>query len=165
MSIPHLTTYLNDHLAASVMAIDMIAFAAARSEGTPLGSFLTQLHSEIEEDQTVVRNLLERLDVSENPVKKATAWVAEKVSRLKLEASDNSDPLARLQALETLQIGILGKRALWGALEVVVGDVRGLAGLDFPSLRQRAQDQHDRVEEWRLKAAREALSPIAGAQP
>ncbi len=111
MSIPHLTTYLNDHLAASVMAIDMIAFAAARSEGTPLGSFLTQLHSEIEEDQTVVRNLLERLDVSENPVKKATAWVAEKVSRLKLEASDTSDPLARLQALETLQIGILGVRS------------------------------------------------------
>lgn len=165
MSIPNLTTYLNDHLAASVMALDMIAFALDRSVGTPLVSFLTQLHSEIEEDQTVLRNLLQRLDVAENPVKKAAVWIAEKVSRLKLEASDTSDALAQLQALETLQIGILGKRALWGALEEVVGDVRGLAGLDFPSLRQRAQDQHDRVEEWRLKAAREALAPIAGDQP
>lgn len=163
MSIANLTTYLNDHLGASVMALDMIAFAADRSGGTPLVGFLTKLHGEIEEDQTVLRSLLKRLDVSENPVKKATAWIGEKVARLKIEASDTSGALAQLEALETLQVGILGKRALWGALEQVVPDVRGLAGLDFPSLKRRAQEQHDRIEEWRLKAAREALAPSAGA--
>jgi hypothetical protein len=163
MSIKNLTTYLNDHLAGSVMALEVIQHAAKPSAGTPLARFLEQLHGEIEEDQTMVRDLLRRLDVSENPVKKATAWIAEKAGRVKIDLSDASGALGRLEALETLKLGILGKLALLVALDQVAGEVRPLAGLDFPALQRRAQDQHDRVEAWRLEAAREALSPTADA--
>jgi hypothetical protein len=163
MSIENLTTYLNDHLAGSIMALELIKHAAQPSAGTPLARSLEQLHGEIEEDQTVVRDLLRRLDASENPVKQAAAWLAEKAGRVKIDASDTSDPLGRLEALETLKLGILGKLALLVALEHVAGEVSALEGLDFPALRRRAQDQHDRVESWRLEAAREALRPTAAA--
>ncbi len=163
MSINNLTTYLNDHLAGSVMALELIKRAAKPSAGTPLARSLEQLHGEIEEDQTVVRDLLRRLDVSENPVKKAAAWIAEKAGRVKIDASDTSDALGRLEALETLKLGIVGKLALLVALEQVAAEIPALAGLDFPALQRRAQDQHDRVEVWRIEAAREALSPTADA--
>src|SRR5687767_3293694 len=116
MSIENLTTYLNDHLAGSIMALELIKHAAQPSAGTPLARSLEQLHGEIEEDQTVVRDLLRRLDASENPVKQAAAWLAEKAGRGKIDASDTSDPLGRLEALETLKLGILGKLALLVAL-------------------------------------------------
>ena len=165
MSHKNLTTYLNDHLAGSVMALELIKHAAKPCAGTPLARSLEQLHGEIEEDQTVLRELLQRLDASENPVKKAAAWIAEKVGRVKMDASDTSDPLGRLEALETLKLGILGRLALLVALEHVAGEVRALEALDFPALQRRAQDQHDRVEIWRLEAAREALRPTADALP
>ena len=92
MSHKNLTTYLNDHLAGSVMALELIKHAAKPCAGTPLARSLEQLHGEIEEDQTVLRELLQRLDASENPVKKAAAWIAEKVGRVKMDASDTSDP-------------------------------------------------------------------------
>ena len=82
MSIENLTTYLNDHLAGSIMALELIKHAAQPSAGTPLARSLEQPHGEIEEDQTVVRDLLRRLDASENPVKQAAAWLAEKAGRV-----------------------------------------------------------------------------------
>jgi hypothetical protein len=54
-------------------------------------------------------------------------------------------------------MGIHGKRALWRALRVVVSKHAVLRDLDLDLLERRAVEQHDRVEEWRLEAAREVL--------
>jgi hypothetical protein len=98
-----------------------------------------------------------RVGSKENPLKKAGAWLAEKAGRVKLGGTDKPGELARLEVLETLAMGMQGRRALWRALRVVANKHPVLRGLDLDLLERRAVEQHDRVEEWRLEAAREVL--------
>jgi hypothetical protein len=67
--------------------------------------------------------------------------------------------LHRLERLETLGIAIDGKLALWRALQAAAELAPELRGIDFEDLVQRAQAQRNRVEVWRLQAARSALLP------
>jgi hypothetical protein len=136
MSDQALSTYLDDHLAGSVGAIEMVERAIEENAGTLLGRRLEEVLKEIRKDQAVVQDLIERLGSKENPLKKAGA---------------------RLEVLETLTMGIHGKRALWRALRVVANKHPVLRGIDLDLLERRAVEQHDRVEEWRLEAAREVL--------
>ena len=152
-----LSTYLNDHLAGSVGAIEMVERAITENAGNLLGRRLEEILKEIRKDQAVVQDLIERVGSKENPLKKAGAWLTEKVGRVKLGGTDDPGELARLEVLETLAMGIQGKRALWRALRVVVNKHPVLHDLDLDLLERRAVEQHDRVEEWRLEAAREVL--------
>jgi hypothetical protein len=67
-----------------------------------------------------------------------------------------SGPLGRLEALETLAIGIEGKLRLWKSLRVAV-DSR-LAGVDYDRLCARARAQFDEVEQRRLQIAHAVFS-------
>jgi hypothetical protein len=152
-----LSTYLNDHLAGSVGAIAMVERAIEESAGTLFGRRLEEILKELRKDQAVVQDLIERVGSKENPLKKAGAWLTEKVGRVKLGGAGDPGGLARLELLETLAMGIQGKRALWRALRVVVNKHPILRDLDLDLLERRAVEQHDRVEEWRLEAVREVL--------
>ena len=59
--------------------------------------------------------------------------------------------------LETLAIGMQGRRALWRALRVVADQHPVLRDLDLDLMERRAVEQHDRVEQWRLEVVREVL--------
>jgi hypothetical protein len=148
-----LSTYLNDHLAGSIGAIELLDRVIAENDGNPLGQGLADLLSEIRRDQAVVSDLIARLGATENRLKKTGAWLAEKAGRVKLGGSE----LARMEVLETLAMGIHGKRGLWRALRTVADRHPVLRGLDLDLLERRAVEQHDRVEAWRLEAAREVL--------
>ncbi len=157
MSDEALGAYLNDHLAGSIGAIEMMERAIKENAGNLLGRRLEELLKEIRKDQTVVQDLIEKIGSKENPLKKAGAWLAEKAGRVKMGGSDQRGELGRLEVLETLTMGIHGKRALWRSLRVVAGKHPVLGSLDLDLLERRAVEQHDRVEEWRLEAAREVL--------
>lgn len=157
MSDETLSAYLNDHLAGSIGAIEMMERAIKENDGNLLARRLDELLKEIRKDQTVVQDVIERIGAMENPLKKAGAWLAEKAGRVKMGGADEPGELARLEVLEALTMGIHGKRALWRALRVVAGKHPVLGGLDLDLLERRAVEQHDRVEEWRLEAAREVL--------
>jgi hypothetical protein len=157
MSDDALATYLNDHLAGSVGAIEMVQRVIKENEGQLLGRRLEEVLKEIRKDQEVLRDLIERAGSKENPLKKAGAWLAEKAGRVKLGGTADPAELSRLQALEALATGIHGKRAMWRALRVVVPKHPSLYGLDLDLRERRAVEQHDRVEEWRLEEARGIL--------
>lgn len=157
MSDEALSTYLNDHLAGSVGAIEMVERAITENAGNLLGRRLEEILKEIRKDQAVLQDLIARLGSTENPLKKAGAWLAEKAGRMKLGGTDEPGELARMEVLETLAMGMQGRRALWRALRVVANKHPVLRGLDLDLLERRAVEQHDRVEEWRLEAAREVL--------
>jgi hypothetical protein len=140
-----------------VGAIELVERTIEENEGSLLGRRLAEVLREIRKDQAVVQELIEKLGAKESPVKKAGAWIAEKAARLKLGGTEQRYGLARLEMLETLAMGIHGKRALWRALRVVKHKHAVLRDLDLDLLERRAADQHDRVEEWRLEAAREVL--------
>jgi hypothetical protein len=63
-----------------------------------------------------------------------------------------------LRALESLVLGITGKRGLWTALAVAADATPKLREWDYARLKNRAFEQCDRVEAKRLEVAREVFS-------
>ena len=157
MSREALRTYLNDHLAGSVMAIELCERAVQENEGTPFAARLARLLEEVREDQAVLKGLIEGVGAGQNPLKKAGAWLAAQAGRLKLGGTEEPGELSRLEFLELLTTGIHGKRALWRALRVVAARYEELRGVDLDALERRAIEQHDEAEEMRLEAAKAAL--------
>ncbi|SRR6266511_1513235 len=155
----HLATYLNDHLAGAVGALQLLAHLKAAHAGTALEPVLTEVHAEVAADREELEALMARLQIAESRPRQATAWLAEKTTQIKLLLDDPSGgPLRLLEGLEAVAIGIEGKQALWRSLAAVAADVAGLQGVDYERLQQRAQEQQQRVEVMRLDAAKAALT-------
>jgi hypothetical protein len=160
MSKKHLTTYLNDHLSGAVAAIELLDHLAA--DAPEIRPSLLQLRNDIEADKKELEKLMDRLDIDQSVLRKATAWIGEQVAETKLSMDDQtSGLLRRLERLEILSLGIEGKLSLWRALEAASKQDANLRKLDYEGLARRAQDQRDRVEELRLDAARLALAQVA----
>ena len=98
------------------------------------------------------------VDADVSRTKVAAGWTLEKVRRLKPNgALFEYTPLARVVELESLAIGIAGKRAMWQALDDVASSEDRIGRHDFSRLAERADDQLSRVEALRLNAARTAF--------
>jgi hypothetical protein len=150
-----LTKYLNDHLAGSVGALELLDRLIEVYEGKPLANFFQKLRVEIHEDQEQLKELIQKLGAEESTVRKAGAWLAEKFSRAKIELSESSKGDTGLfLALEALVLGITGKRSLWRALRAASQTVPQLARLDYTGLEKRAIEHCERVEAKRLEIAR-----------
>ena len=154
-----LDVYLNDHLGGAMLGSDLAAQIRDQNEGTPLGELMTRIAAEIEEDRQTLLDLMDALDVSRNPVKQVTGWVAEKASRVKFSGATSGEPDHGLfMALESLRLGVAGKRCLWIALQRVRGEYPALANIDLDRLIERASSQEDDLERERIAAATAALS-------
>jgi hypothetical protein len=149
-----LETYLNDHLGGSAGAIEMLDDLIDKHDDDALKPFLKTLRADIESDQGELKRLLLALGISESGMRKAGAWVAEKFSRLKLGSTDSSEVnLPLLQSLESLSLGITGKRSLWRTLGAVGTSSPRLSGFDFALLEQRAADQFERTQAKAIEIA------------
>ena len=157
MSKEHLSTYLNDHLAGSNFAVEILDHLTSEAPG--LSGELTVLKSEIEEDREQLKTLMAKQHIEESRVRKAGGWIAERLAALKLGVDDDAKGcLRRLERLEALAIGIDGKIALWGALAAAANSNAELEGIDYERLTKRGRNQRARVEMLRVQAAREALA-------
>ncbi len=147
----NLETYLHDHLAGAQFATSLLADMAAQSYDKELAGFAGNLLEEIESDEHVVEQILSQLDAKRSILKDASAWLAQKVGRAKLQIDD--DRFSIFESLELLSIGILGKLALWKALLAIAPGNQILQTHDFDALCARALQQHVQVERWRLAYA------------
>ena len=153
-----LISYLNDHLAGSVSAIELLDHLIASHQGEPLASFLDEVRADVIADQDVLKKIVHRFKAEESAVRKAGAWIVEKFARAKIKASGQKrGELGLLQAFEILVLGITGKQLLWRALSASIGSSPLLRGIDLAKLEERAIDQIERMEAKRLEIAREAL--------
>jgi hypothetical protein len=158
MSSRSLTTYLNDHLAGSVAALELLEHLAGLHQGTDRERLFQSLHREVEEDQHVLQQVLDRVGGKESRVRKAAAWLTEKIGEAKLRLDDpGGGELRQLEALETLGLGIQGKLGLWRALAASADRIPQVRNLDFDGLQRRATQQHDQIETQRIQTARAAL--------
>jgi hypothetical protein len=154
----NLGTYLNDHVAGSVLALELLDHLIDLPEAPDRG-LLTQLRTEIQEDQEVLRQLLRSVGTEESTARKAAAWLTEKLGRVKLRLDESgSGELRMLEGLETLALGIQGKLALWRSLATLGDAVPPLRTLDLVRLQARALEQFERVDRLRLHTARRSLS-------
>src|SRR5947208_10249518 len=112
-----LDSYLNDHLAGSISALELIAHWADVHKGEPLGSFFVETEREIKADQDTLRDVMRNLGIEESKVRQVGAWVAEKVGRARLMiAGDEQGSLGLVLTLEGLIMGVTGKKLMWRAL-------------------------------------------------
>jgi hypothetical protein len=158
----YLETYLNDHLAGSVGALDLIERMIKTYGNQPIAQFCRQMRDEIHADQDELRKMMAGLGIKESSLRKAGALVAEKLSRTKLQLKgEETGDLGVLQALEGLVLGIKGKEALWRALGAVQASWPPLQRFDFPRLQKRATEQGASVDEKRMQTASQVLRPRA----
>jgi hypothetical protein len=115
-----------------------------------------ELAAEIEEDRDALLAVMDELDVTRDLLKVGSAWVAEKVGRLKLNGSLFSySPLSRLVELEGLYLGVTGKLSMWENVKTATPG--GASSVDFDELIARAESQRARLEDLRTRAAAEAF--------
>jgi hypothetical protein len=159
MSMTPLLTYLNDHVAGSRTGLELLDYLIDAHADAESRAFFTTLRAEIAADRQTLDEVIAKLGGSPSPLREAGGWIADRMTRLKLAADDPQDGgLRRLEALELLALGILGKRSLWRALETVKPQIPALAGVDLPRLQARAEDQYARVEERRVSTAPAAFA-------
>ena len=152
-----LESYLNDHLAGSVSALELLAHWADVHKGDTLGNFFAETEKEVKADQDTLREVMRALGVAESKVRKAGAWAAEKVGRARLIiAGDEPGSLGLVLTLEGLIMGVTGKKGMWRAL--AAAKLPQLNGYNFEELQRRAEQQIQKIEAERIRAARQAFS-------
>ena len=154
-----LEVYLNDHLGGATLGSDLAGQIADHADGTPFAAAAKRLAAEIEEDREALVALMDALDVSRNPVKQVTGWIAEKASRVKFSGAGSGEPDHGLfMAIEALRLGVAGKKCLWISLARVREQHRPLADFDLQALIERAAAQEEILERERLAAGDRALA-------
>src|SRR5262249_7280993 len=111
-----LKSYLNDHLAGSVAALEVLENLREQHKDEPLGDFFGSLTAEIEGDKDILCEVMGYLGIEESTLRQTGAWAAEKMARARLKIAGDQPGL--VLALEGLIMGIFGKRMLWRALAV-----------------------------------------------
>lgn len=152
-----LEIYLSDHFGGSIYAVELIRSCVDTYPDPPLGPFFENLLRDVQEDQEVLRTFLLRIGGTESPIKSAAAWAAEKLSRIKHIESSEFPGAGLLERLETLSLGVVGKRSLWQALGAASGGTGRFGGVEVAKLERRAEDQLQEIERHRLAAARQAF--------
>ena len=151
-----LDSYLNDHLAGSISALELIAHWKHVHKGESLGRFFAETEREIKADQDTLRDVMRSLGVEESKLRQAGAWAAEKIGRARLMmAGDEPGRLGLVLTLEGLIMGITGKKMMWRAL--AAANLSNASNWDFGELQRRADRQIEHAEIERMRAARLAF--------
>jgi len=148
--------YLNDHLAGATAGRALAERSLSNNRGTPLGDDLAAFLVEVEQDAAVLREVMNRVGASPDPLKRLAALASERAGRLKLNGRLLTySPLSRLVELEGLVLGVHGKLAMWQLLAEL--GLPELSDIPFDDLIERARSQIDRLDAHRPEAAKLAF--------
>jgi hypothetical protein len=155
---PGLSAYLNDHLAGSAAALQLVRRRRDREGDSELGRTLTRLADEIVEDRATLERVMDELGIARNPAKQLGARGADLLMRVKQTLPSvgvGSPATGLLEDLELLSLGIEGKVLLWQAL----GTIAEAAHLDVDvrALEARARAQRALLAPFLRDAAGRAL--------
>jgi hypothetical protein len=152
-----LATYLNDHLAGSVVALEILKHLADSHPDPDQQAFAAALRAEILADKEELSRLVQEFQLQESQTRQALGWITEKLSRVKMHLEDTTGgEFLLFEYLEALSLGIEGKFVLWTTLSTIDPSVER-APL-YQRLMARAKDQRNRVDERRLTMARRTLT-------
>jgi len=156
MGARYLPIYVNDHRLGATAAHELAKRVRGASRGEPLAEVADRIAREIDEDKSVMADVLRRVGSGTDRAKWLTGLAAEKLGRLKLNGHLLSpSPLSRLTELDGLCLSADARGAFWEALAAL--DHPALEGLDLQALADRAWEQRETLEPLRVAAARAAL--------
>jgi hypothetical protein len=150
-----LIAYLRDHLAGARFAISLLHDLSSQVIDRTVAETAAGLLPAIEEDRSALEDCLRPLGDDGSKLNDVTAWVAQKASRFKLRLNE---PFGLFEAIEMLSLGVLGKLAMWNALNSLKVAGLGVKHFDCDRLILRARDQHQQLETLRLRLAVETLN-------
>ncbi len=156
-----LAIYLHDHLAGSSFAVELLEKLASEFSGTRSGEIARQLLQQVQVDRKTLEELIAKVGKANPDIYDALGWIAERVSRIKLKHDDPTG-IGAFEAFETIGLGLLGKRALWEAMQVWQESDSRVAGPDYADLLARAEQQFQGVNHYRLELIRGELSTKRG---
>jgi hypothetical protein len=155
----YLSTYLNDHLGASVAGIELTRRCLSNNTDSELGKFLETFLLTLQDNQVHIRKLLRRLGAPESVAKKLGGWTIEKIGRLKLNnAILRYSDLSRVIELETLLVGLQAEISLWSVLEKYRSTDARFEGIDLKLLRTQSEDMREGLKEHHSRAAELAFA-------
>jgi hypothetical protein len=142
-----LSTYLNDHFAGSIVALDLARRRGLAQSDDEFGAFLRMFVQEVERDQGSLRSVMEMLGTSPRAsraiIGSATSWLDSIRGALPLPGAPNL-----VRDIEILIIGVRGKELLWNALERL-GET---TDPPLAELQARARDQIAGLEELHARS-------------
>ncbi|MGW5369044.1 hypothetical protein ACWER6_34780 [Streptomyces sp. NPDC004009] len=155
--------YLNDHLAGATAGTQRATRLARASRGSVLGRAIGPVAAEIAQDRAALLDIMGDLGVPVRRYKVCAGWAVEKLGRLKTNGHLlRPSPLGTMLDLEALRLGVEGKAAGWQVLRRLSAADDRLDPARFDTLLERARWQQERIEEWRVRQADEALTTAAG---
>ena len=148
---------MNDHLAGSMSALELLEHWVRVHDGEQLVDFFRDIKAEVRQDQEKLREVMHSLGIEESNVRQAGAWAAEKVGRVRLMiAGDEPRSVGLMLTLEGLIMGVTGKKLMWRAL--AAANLPQLNGYHFEDVQRRAEQQIERLEAERMRAVPEAFA-------
>ena len=158
LDLETLGAYLNDHRAGATAAVHLLERLADSNSDEVDSAPLERLRQDIAEDLATLEDVMERLDIPHDSIREAGGWMGEKISRMRLSpVITGSEPLSHLLEIETIKLGVHGKKSMWRALHHVAADHSRLSDLDFEALARRAEKQIDDLEVRRRDVAMAAF--------
>lgn len=152
-----LTVYLRNHEAAARAGQDLYRRTVSNHRRKPYVDELRDLATEARADLGALRQLMRQLGVSPDRLLGVTLQLGERVGRLKPNGHVlRRAPLSDLVEIEGLLDATHVKAAGWSALAAAKVDT-GQPGLDLEALRQRAEDQLQRLRVIHRTVAADAL--------
>ncbi|MGY1637446.1 hypothetical protein ACI78V_12420 [Geodermatophilus sp. SYSU D00742] len=157
-----LGVYTNDHLAAATGGIELVGRMLGRHRGGPYQPRLEELLGELREERAALETTMQSIGVPVRQYKQAASWVAEKLSRVKLNGHLLSrSPLSDLVEFEFIATAVLAKRAGFETLRALAETDPRIDGGLFHRLIAQADKQHH----WLADVRREVAARVFGGSP
>ncbi|MFI0168065.1 hypothetical protein [Streptomyces sp. NPDC017095] len=151
--------YLNDHLAGATAGTERAARLVRTARASALGRALAPVAAGIAQDREALLDIMRDLGVPVRRYKVCAGWAGEKLGRLKPNGHlVRPSPLGTVLDLEALRLGVEGKAAGWQTLRRLGASDERLDRSRLDTLLERARQQQETIEEWRVRQAEEALS-------
>ena len=148
--------YLADHLTGSDAAFAVVKRLRASHHASAEGRLFERLYHEFSEERVVVRTLLQSLGGSPFKLKRLIGQAAG--SALQVAAGGEPGDLALFRTLESLSVGVQGKRCLWRVAQGLEPWLQAPGDKSFHALEMQAVDQWNRIEQRRLALATQTFA-------
>lgn len=149
-----LRTYLRDHDAGALAGSRRLASAARAHRDPATRLELGRLHTEVEQDRRSLAEVMRRLEVPSDPLKRLAMAAGEQLGRLKPNGFvKQRSPLTDVVELEAMSLAVTGKLRLWETLDALGAEVTRTGHDELATLQARAVDQGERLQRLHASAA------------
>ena len=157
-----LAVYCNDHIAAAGGGIELVSRMIGAHRGSRHEDALRQLLDELRQEKSDLTAQTRALGFPVRSYKQAAVWVAEKASRLKLNAHLVSrSPLSDLVEFEFLASAVRAKRSGFETLRIAAEVDTRIDKVLLDSLIAQANRQY----RWLTDVRREVAAEVFGGDP